>query len=75
MLFFILNIVFGLLSCLDNGVGITPALGWNSWNKFACNLDESVIKSTADQIVNLGLKAAGYVYVNVCFEFFLHFFF
>lgn len=24
---------------LDNGLGKTPPMGWNSWNKFACNLN------------------------------------
>jgi alpha-galactosidase len=57
--------IFCLLNSLDNGVGRTPAMGWNSWNKFACSLDEGVIESTADQIVSLGLKDVGYTYVNV----------
>jgi hypothetical protein len=24
----------------DNGVALTPPLGWNSWNKFGCNASE-----------------------------------
>ena len=36
---------------LDNGVGRTPQMGWNSWNKFACNISESLIRQTADKIV------------------------
>jgi len=27
----------GVLS-LDNGLGLTPPMGWNSWNHFACNI-------------------------------------
>jgi|SRR5215469_2261572 len=43
----------------------TPPMGWNSWNKFACNVSEQLIRETADAIVSSGMKAAGYQYVNV----------
>jgi alpha-galactosidase len=43
----------------------TPPMGWNSWNKFACNVSEQLIRETADAIVTTGMKAAGYQYVNV----------
>ncbi|HEX8505569.1 MAG TPA: hypothetical protein VF630_09385, partial [Hymenobacter sp.] len=26
------------------GLALTPPMGWNSWNKFACNVDENLIK-------------------------------
>ncbi|MGD0099943.1 MAG: glycoside hydrolase family 27 protein, partial [Acidobacteriota bacterium] len=26
----------------------TPPMGWNSWNKFACNVSETLIKETSD---------------------------
>jgi alpha-galactosidase len=48
-----------------DGIGATPQMGWNSWNKFACNIDEKLIRETADAIVRLGLKDAGYEYVNI----------
>lgn len=50
---------------LDNGVGLTPQMGWNSWNKFDCNINENLIKQTADRIVALGLDKLGYEYVNI----------
>ncbi|KAL4512006.1 hypothetical protein ABPG72_012851 [Tetrahymena utriculariae] len=53
------------VSCLDNGLAITPAMGWNSWNHFGCNINEDLIKATADQIVNSGLAALGYNYINL----------
>lgn len=40
-------------------------MGWNTWNKYACDISEDIIKSNADQIVKLGLDKLGYVYVNV----------
>ena len=43
----------------------TPPMGWNSWNYFHCGIDETLIKSMADQMIALGLKAAGYNYVIV----------
>jgi len=51
--------------CLDNGLGRTPQMGWNSWNHFKCNINEEIIRQTADAIVKTGLKDAGYEYVNI----------
>lgn len=39
-------------------------MGWNSWNKYHCNINENIIRSMADTFVNSGLQAAGY-YVNI----------
>ncbi|WP_418511198.1 glycoside hydrolase family 27 protein [Corallibacter sp.] len=41
----------------------TPPLGWNSWNTFATDIDEQLVKDIADQFVELGLKDAGYEYI------------
>jgi len=41
-----------------------PPMGWNSWNTFACNTNENVIKSVADTIAASGMAAAGYQYVT-----------
>lgn len=43
----------------------TPPMGWNSWNKFGCNVSEKLIRETADAVVTSGMKAAGYQYVNI----------
>jgi len=40
-------------------------MGWNSWNKFACNVNEDMIRSMADAMVKSGMKDAGYEYVNI----------
>lgn len=50
---------------LDNGVGLTPPMGWNSWNHFGCAINEKLIKQTADLLVSTGLAAKGYKYVNL----------
>ncbi|KAJ5223303.1 hypothetical protein N7468_007845 [Penicillium chermesinum] len=49
----------------EDGVGRLPALGWNSWNAFGCDINASAIMTAANQMVNLGLKDLGYEYVNI----------
>lgn len=43
----------------------TPPMGWSSWNTFACNIDENLMREIADAMVSLGLKDCGYVYLNM----------
>ncbi|GHJ07294.1 hypothetical protein TPA0907_16610 [Micromonospora humidisoli] len=50
---------------LDNGVARTPPMGWNSWNTFGCNINETLIRQMTDAMVNTGMKDAGYQYVVV----------
>jgi alpha-galactosidase len=47
------------------GLALTPPMGWNSWNKFQCNVDENLIKQIADAMVTTGMKDAGYTYINI----------
>jgi alpha-galactosidase len=48
-----------------DGLAATPPMGWNSWNKFACNVSEQLIRETADAMVATGMRDAGYRYVNI----------
>ncbi|MFP4549057.1 MAG: glycoside hydrolase family 27 protein, partial [Fidelibacterota bacterium] len=43
----------------------TPPMGWNSWNKFACDVSEDLIKEMADAMVASGMKDAGYEYIVI----------
>ena len=43
----------------------TPPMGWNSWNKFNCDVSEVLIMEMADAIVSSGMKDAGYEYVVI----------
>ncbi len=43
----------------------TPPMGWNSWNQFACNVSEQLIRETADAMVSSGMRDAGYQYVVI----------
>lgn len=44
-----------------------PQMGFNNWNSTHCRdeFDEGMIRGIADKFVSLGLKDAGYQYVNV----------
>jgi len=53
------------LRALDNGLAKTPPMGWNSWNKFGCDVSEQLIRSVADAMISSGLKDAGYQYVVI----------
>ena len=43
----------------------TPTMGWSSWNTFALNINEQLIRQQADAMHNTGLQEAGYKYVNI----------
>ncbi|EMD37848.1 glycoside hydrolase family 27 protein [Gelatoporia subvermispora B] len=45
--------------------GKTPALGWNSWNAYGCEISEEKVIAAANQFISLGLKDAGYEFVNI----------
>lgn len=60
---------------LDNGVALTPPMGWLSWERFLCNIDcnkdpqncisEQLYKTMADIMASQGYRDAGYQFVNV----------
>lgn len=43
----------------------TPIMGWSSWNTYRVHINEQLIKQQANAMVSLGLKNAGYKYINV----------
>ena len=53
------------INSLNNGLGLTPQMGWNTWNKFWCGINETLIKDSIDQFIASGLKDAGYKYINL----------
>jgi alpha-galactosidase len=56
--------VFGYGQKFEN-LAPTPPMGWNSWNKFACNVTEQMLRDMADAMVANGMKDAGYTYIVV----------
>ncbi|GFY46262.1 alpha-N-acetylgalactosaminidase [Trichonephila inaurata madagascariensis] len=63
------------LYALDNGLALTPPMGWLSWERFTCNIDciknpdecisEKLYMDMADRMVADGFREAGYEYINV----------
>ena len=43
----------------------TPTMGWSSWNTFALNINEQLIRQQADAMHTSGLQEAGFKYVNI----------
>ena len=65
VLFVVSFVVIRSVNGYNNGLGLTPPMGWNSWNKFACDIHEDLIIETAQAIVDLGLNKLGYRYINL----------
>ncbi|KAH9892802.1 glycoside hydrolase [Cubamyces lactineus] len=49
----------------SKAVGKLPALGWNAWNAYGCNINEDKILAAANQFISLGLADVGYEYINI----------
>jgi alpha-galactosidase len=55
---------------LDNGLALTPPMGFNDWNAVGCGVSEAFVKQTADfihthQINGRTLQQDGYAFVNI----------
>ena len=55
---------------LDNGLALTPPMGFNDWNAVGCGVTEAFIKQTADfihthQVNGRTLQQDGYQFVNI----------
>src|SRR4051812_44680810 len=53
------------LGALDDGLALTPPMGWNSWNRFGPFISESLVLDTADAMIASGMRDAGYRYVVI----------
>jgi alpha-galactosidase len=47
------------------GLAPTPPMGWNSWNTFAGNINEVVVRETAQAMITNGMRDAGYTYIVI----------
>lgn len=52
-------------SAYSIGRADTPPMGWSSWNAFATDIDEAKILGSAQRIIDSGLAAKGYRYINI----------
>jgi alpha-galactosidase len=46
-------------------LALTPPMGWNSWNVFVRDPDDSRIRAAADSMVRSGLINHGWTYINI----------
>ncbi len=51
-------------------ISLTPPMGWNSWNCWACAVDDQKVRAAADAFVNTGLINHGWTNINIddCWE-------
>jgi alpha-galactosidase len=66
----VLSIVLLMISAMSfaqkfENLAPVPPMGWNSWNKFGCNVNEKMLREVADAMVSTGMKDAGYNYLVV----------
>lgn len=50
---------------LNNGVAVTPPMGWNPYNAFLCTTIDTQYRAAAQSLISLGLSKLGYNYVNL----------
>ncbi len=51
--------------CVGSTICLTPPMGWNSWNCWACAVDDQKVRAAADAFVNSGLINHGWTYINI----------
>lgn len=39
----VLSAIVSKVNALNNGLGLVPQMGWNTWNKFGCQISETLI--------------------------------
>jgi len=57
--------LLGIAVALNNGLGLTPQMGYNTWYDVQCGYNEQVIKDTTNAMIKTGLTALGYNYINL----------
>lgn len=50
---------------VGNVIGLTPAMGWNSWNCWGLNVSQEKVMQSAQSLLEKGLADYGYSYINV----------
>ncbi len=55
----------GHWSAYRHGAARLPPMGWNSWNAFGSGVDEAKLMGSARAIVDSGLAAKGYRYIDL----------
>ncbi|KAL7675299.1 hypothetical protein ACOME3_001562 [Neoechinorhynchus agilis] len=63
------------VKCMNNGLALTPVMGWLSWQRYGCHTDcerdpdnclnDALIRRQARGLVRTGLADAGYKYIII----------
>ncbi|XP_054159455.1 alpha-N-acetylgalactosaminidase-like [Oppia nitens] len=74
-IYFIVCLAITSVLARDDGLVLTPPMGWLSWTRYACEIDcvkypkscinEDLYKEQADRLAADGFKELGYNYVNI----------
>ena len=62
--------LLSLLACFVGGCVTAsaeqpPIMGWSSWNTYGFQINDSLVRTQADAMVNLGFFEKGYKYINI----------
>ena len=49
----------------EDKIGLTPPMGWNSWNCWALSVSQEKVMASAAALINKGLADYGYAYMNI----------
>jgi len=49
----------------EDKIGLTPPMGWNSWNCWALSVSQEKVMASAAALINRGLADYGYCYMNI----------
>jgi alpha-galactosidase len=64
----VLFVLFFSMNCYAqkfDDLAKTPPMGWNTFNTFAGNFDEALLRNMVDLLVSTGMRDAGYIYIIV----------
>ena len=50
---------------VGNLLGLTPAMGWNSWNAWGLSVNDARVRSSAKAMIDKGLTNHGWTYINI----------
>lgn len=59
------GMIFAQKPPVSTGLALTPPMGFNTWNKFACDVSDNLVRGMADAMVKSGMKDAGYQYIVI----------
>ncbi|KAF8515218.1 alpha-galactosidase [Gautieria morchelliformis] len=59
----LLSLLLRAVKAADNGLALTPQMGWNTWNHFGCSINEALILGAANALIQNNLTSLGYQYV------------